>query len=205
MDFQRYFPKEFHLSVVFSKGLSLSPRISTGIVQWIFNGIFRWNFSFVISGVLYVAPRVPPLCTHCSQFPKHAIRRCAYFIIIAVCLLSFVVLLLQYFSCCLVALLYYLGYVLFIVCNMFNTCLLNCYHYLFIGICLHRVYHVLRLRKLAAPTSHGGRGWQGTEPTRLRENNNSLALRGERTNSRLNYQVLQPLDYNSARKPVYQT
>ena len=50
MGFQWHFPTELHLSVVFSKGLSLSQWI-TGIVQQTFSGIFQWNFTFVISGV----------------------------------------------------------------------------------------------------------------------------------------------------------
>ena len=52
MDFQWYFPIYVLCSVVFSKGLSLSRWIFTGIVQWTFSGIFQWNFTFVISGTL---------------------------------------------------------------------------------------------------------------------------------------------------------
>ena len=39
---QWHFPTEFRCSVVFSKGLSLSQWILTGIVQWIFTGIVQW-------------------------------------------------------------------------------------------------------------------------------------------------------------------
>ena len=39
-----HFPIESHLSVVFTKGLSLVQWICTRIVQWMFSGIFRWLF-----------------------------------------------------------------------------------------------------------------------------------------------------------------
>ena len=47
-----------HLSVVFSKGLSLSQCIFSGIVLWVVSGVFQWNFTFVISGVLSFAPNL---------------------------------------------------------------------------------------------------------------------------------------------------
>ena len=51
MDFQRHFPTPFHLSEVYSKGLSLVQWIVNGFLQWIVSGIFPWIFTFVISGV----------------------------------------------------------------------------------------------------------------------------------------------------------
>ena len=48
-------PTEFHLSVVCSKGLSLSQWIFTGIVQWSFGGVFQWNSTVVSSGVLWLS------------------------------------------------------------------------------------------------------------------------------------------------------
>ena len=41
MDCQLCFPTEFHLTVVFAKGLSLVQWMVTGIVQWTFSGIFQ--------------------------------------------------------------------------------------------------------------------------------------------------------------------
>ena len=43
VDFQWHCPTEFHFPAVFSKGWSLVQRILTGIVQWIFSGVFQWN------------------------------------------------------------------------------------------------------------------------------------------------------------------
>ena len=48
---QWQFPTSFHVSVAFSKGLSLFRRIFTGTVQLIFSGIFQRRFTFVSSGV----------------------------------------------------------------------------------------------------------------------------------------------------------
>ena len=47
----RFFPTSFHLSVVCSKGMSLSQWMFTGVVQRIVSGIFQWMFMFVSSGV----------------------------------------------------------------------------------------------------------------------------------------------------------
>ena len=55
VDFQLHSPMEFHLSAVCSKGLSLVQWICTVFPQRISSGIFKWNFTFVISGVSYVA------------------------------------------------------------------------------------------------------------------------------------------------------
>ena len=64
MGFQWHFPTELHLPVVFSKGLTLSQWIFTGIVKLIFTDMFQWNFACVISGLQYVVLiqiRLPPL------------------------------------------------------------------------------------------------------------------------------------------------
>ena len=52
VDCQWCFPTEIHLSCsgMFQRTLTF-PVDFTGIVQWIFSDIFRWNFTFVISGV----------------------------------------------------------------------------------------------------------------------------------------------------------
>ena len=59
VDFRWHFPIDVHwhvptfvcLSVVCSKGLSLSQRIVTGNIQWISRDVCLWNFACVRSGV----------------------------------------------------------------------------------------------------------------------------------------------------------
>ena len=61
MDFQWHFPTEFHLSMVFPEGLSLSQWIFTVIILWIVSGIFQWNFiwcDFLCNSL----PRLPQMC-----------------------------------------------------------------------------------------------------------------------------------------------
>ena len=53
MDFQWCFPTEFRLSMAFPEGLSLAQWIFTGIVLCIFSGVSQWNFTSVISGVIF--------------------------------------------------------------------------------------------------------------------------------------------------------
>ena len=58
MEFQWHVPMGLHCSEVVSKGLSLSQRIFTGIVQWILSGVFQRLFTFVTSAEKREAPEL---------------------------------------------------------------------------------------------------------------------------------------------------